>query len=114
VKLFNVSKSDKNDIITEVFRSKAILTGSPTIGKGITSGMAGLMEEIKGLSFRKKKAAAFGTYGWSGESQAVLSEWLKKSGFELLNEGIRALWNPDDEACAQCMAFGEEIAQKTH
>jgi flavorubredoxin len=114
VKLFNVSKSDKNDIITEVFRSKAILVGSPTIGKGITSGMAGLMEEIKGLGFKKKKAAAFGTYGWSGESPAVLSEWLKKSGFELLNEGLRALWNPDDEARAHCLAFGEEIAQKTH
>jgi len=114
VKLFNVSKSDKNDIITEVFRSKAILTGSPTIGKGITSGMAGLMEEIKGLSFKKKKAAAFGTYGWSGESPAVLSEWLKKSGFELLNEGIRALWNPDEEARIKCLAFGKEVAQKTH
>ncbi len=35
VKLFNLAKSDKNDVITEVFKSKAILVGSPTINKGI-------------------------------------------------------------------------------
>ena len=114
VKLFNLSKSDKNDIITEVFRSKAVLVGSPTIGKGITSGTAGLMEEIEGLHFKGKKAAAFGTYGWSGESVPKLSQWLTRSGFELVSDGLKVLWNPDDDARKGCLAFGEEIAQKTH
>ena len=31
VKVINASKEDKNDIITDIFRSKAILVGSPTI-----------------------------------------------------------------------------------
>nr|WP_158212458.1 hypothetical protein [Natranaerobius trueperi] len=30
VKLYNASKTDKNDLITEVFKSKALLMGSPT------------------------------------------------------------------------------------
>ena len=55
VKLFNSAKSDKNDVITEIFKSKAILLGSPTINRGILTSTAGLLEEIKGLGFKNKK-----------------------------------------------------------
>lgn len=112
LKLYNISKSDKNDVITEVFRSRAILVGSPTIGKGITSGTAGILEEIEGLRFKGKKAAAFGCYGWSGESVARISDWLARAGFEVVNQGLRCLWNPDDSAIQQCVDFGREVASR--
>ena len=112
VKIFNVANTDKNDIITDVFKSKAILVGSPTIGKGILSSIAEIMEMIKGLRFKNKKAAAFGCYGWSGESVKVLTEDLEKSGFSIINDGIRAMWNPDDESIDKCIEFGKEIAEK--
>ncbi len=34
---------------------------------GILNSVAGILEEMRGLGFRKKKAAAFGAYGWSGD-----------------------------------------------
>ncbi len=37
IKLFNISKTDKNDIMTEIYKFKTILVGSPTINKGIKS-----------------------------------------------------------------------------
>ena len=48
VKLFNLSKTDKNDAITEIFKSKAILMGSPTVNNGILVAVAAILEEIKG------------------------------------------------------------------
>lgn len=109
VKLFNSAKSDKNDIVSEVFKSKAILLGSPTVYKGVLSSVAGIMEEIKGLDFKNKKAAAFGAYGWSGEGVNVLSERLKDSGFTVINDGLRGLWNPDEQAIDNCRKFGKEF-----
>ncbi|MHA2001032.1 MAG: anaerobic nitric oxide reductase flavorubredoxin [Promethearchaeota archaeon] len=109
IQLLNAAKFDKNDIITEVFKSKAILVGSPTIGGGILSSMAEIMEMIRGMRFKNKKAAAFGCYGWSGESVKELNLILEKSKFELLNDGIRALWNPDDESRKKCVEFGKNI-----
>jgi flavorubredoxin len=108
VKLFNLAKSDKNDVITEVFKSKAILVGSPTINRGILVSVAGILEEMKGLKFKNKKAAAFGCYGWSGESTKLISETLKASGFEVVDDGIKALWNPDDENTTKCFEYGPE------
>lgn len=88
LKLLNAGKADKNDIITEIFKSKAILLGSPTVNKGILSSLAGLLEEVKGLGFKGKKAGSLGTYGWSGESVKRLESILDGAGFELVTEGI--------------------------
>ena len=72
VKVFNISKSDKNEVMTEVFKSKAIAVGSPTVANSILSPVAGWLEFLKQLKFKKKKAAAFGCYGWSGEDFAAI------------------------------------------
>lgn len=112
VKLYNTAKSDKNDIMTDIFKSKAILAGSPTVNKGIISSLAGILEEASGLGFKKKKAAAFGCYGWSGESIAVLTELLKKGGFEVVDDGLKVLWNPDEPSIEKAIEFGKSFVGK--
>jgi len=109
IKLYNIAKTDKNDIITEVFKSKMILVGSPTILNGISSSTAGLLEEIEGLKFKNKKATAFGCYGWSGGSVKKINAWLEKAGFEIVNEGIDCNWAPDDENQQACIDFGKNL-----
>ena len=110
VRLYNLAKTDKNDAVAELFRAKAVLVGSPTINRGILTSLASFFEEVKGLGFKDKKAAAFGCYGWSGENLKVISAQLKACGFELVNEGIQALWNPDDASRAEAEKFGEAFA----
>ena len=112
IKLFQCARSDKADIITEIFKAKAIIVGSPTVNRGILSAVGGILEEVKGLGFKNKKAAAFGAYGWSGESAKIITEKLKESGFEVLQEGIRVNWYPSAQDAESCISFGKEIAQK--
>lgn len=109
IKLHNSSKSDKNDIITDVFKSKLIIIGSPTINKGVLNSIAALLEIIRGLGFKEKKVSAFGCYGWSGESVELINESLKKSGFEVINNGFKALWNPDNESLNKAYEFGANL-----
>ena len=97
VKVFNVAKQDKNEIMTEVFKSKAIVAGSPTAVNDILSSVAGWLSFLKSLRFKNKKAAAFGCYGWSGESVKILQEKLKDAGFEVIEENVKSLWNPTEE-----------------
>lgn len=113
VKIMNAAKDDKNDILTELFRSKAFLVGSPTINYGISYAIAGLLEMIHGLKYKRKKAAAFGSYGWSGEAVKQISEKLQGCGLELVDEGMKALWVPDGDALEQCRAYGRNFAKCT-
>ncbi len=110
IKLYNAARSDINDIVTETFKSKGIVVGSPTINKGILHSIASFMEIAKGLNFQQKKGCAFGCYGWSGESVKLINGLLDEAGFELINDqGLRMLWFPDEEAVAAAKAYGQEI-----
>lgn len=97
VKVFNCAKSDKNEIMTEVFKSKAIVVGSPTVGNDILSSVDGWIHFLKSLKFKNKKAAVFGCYGWSGEGNKVLRDRLEDAGFQVIDEEIKSLWNPEEE-----------------
>lgn len=110
VKVMNASKDDKNDILTEIFQSKAVLVGSPTINYGYSFAIAGLLEMVKGLKFKKKKAAAFGSYGWSGEAPKQIAAHLAEAGFEVVDEGIKLLWVPDEDGLKQCVEYGKRFA----
>ena len=109
IKLMNSAKDDKTDILTEVFKSKAILVGSPTVNNGYLHSIAGILEMIKGMKLKGKKAAAFGSYGWSGEAVKLITEELRKAGFEVLNDGIKVEWTPGEEETSKCIEFGENL-----
>ncbi|MBR6870856.1 MAG: flavodoxin domain-containing protein [Candidatus Methanomethylophilaceae archaeon] len=109
VKVFNISKTDKNDIITEIFKSKAIALGSPTVVNGILSSVAGMLEMMTQVKFKGKRAAAFGCYGWSGESVKILQERLGNAGFDVIEENVRSNWNPEEEDLAQVPALVEAL-----
>jgi len=110
VKIFNLPKSDPNDVITEVFKSKLVVVGSPTINNGILHSIAGFTHLMKELKFKNKKAAAFGCYGWSGESTKILGELLANAGFKVIDEGFRNQWNPDNSQQLDAIEYGKKIA----
>ena len=111
VKVFNLAKSDENDLITEVFKSKTVVIGSPTISNSMLHSIAGFIHLMKELKFKNKKAAAFGCYGWSGESNKVVLEALGNAGFKIIDEGFRNLWNPDPAAQSGAVEYGRKIAK---
>lgn len=109
VKVYNVAKSDKTEVMTEIFKSKAIAVGSPTEGNDILCTVAGWLSFLKSLKFKNKKAAAFGCYGWSGESVKILKEKLADAGFAVVEEEVRSLWNPDEEDFAKIPALVKSL-----
>ncbi|MFA5675651.1 MAG: anaerobic nitric oxide reductase flavorubredoxin [Christensenellales bacterium] len=111
VKVYNLAKSDENDVITEVFKSKTVVIGSPTMANSVLHSTAGFIHLMKQLKFKGKKAAAFGCYGWSGESVKVLNELMENAGFEIVSEGYKNQWNPNDESQAKALDFGSAIAK---
>lgn len=110
VKVFNTARSDHNDLITEVFKAKGVVVGSSTINRGILSSTAAILETIRGLQFKNKVAASFGSYGWSGESPGVIEAKLREGGFAIAVEPIKAQWDPSEQDLAAGEAFGEAFA----
>ena len=112
VKVFNIAKTDKNELMTEVFKSKAIAVGSPTCVNDILTSVAGWLSFLKTLKFKNKKAAAFGCYGWSGESVKILQTKLSEAGFDVTEANVRSCWNPEEEDYALIPALAEALLTK--
>jgi flavorubredoxin len=110
VKVYNASSGDKSDMLTEVFRSKAICIGSPNLNGGLLTSVSAFLEEVHTLGTSGKKAAVFGSYGWSGTNLKLLSEKLTSAGFEVIGEGTKAQWNPDESALRDCVELGKKLA----
>lgn len=109
-KLINVAITDRNDIVTEIFKAKAIIIGSPTVNNGYLATMAPIMEDIRGMKFQNKIGAAFGSYGWSGESVKLIEEHLEKSGIAKAADGYRAKWQPTPADLEKCRELGKSMA----
>ncbi len=93
-KLMNLKTNDISDIMTNVLTAKYICVGSPTLNSNILPTVAGFLSYMKGLSPKKRIALAFGSFGWGGQSVAIIEEVLKECGLELL-ERVRLQYIPD-------------------
>ena len=109
-KLFHMGVSDRNDVITEVFKAKAIIVGSPTFNQGPLPTLSPVLEDLRGLKFKNKIGAAFGSYGWSGEAVEIIEKHLDTCKIQIVAEGIRAKWQPKPDDLAKCRELGQKVA----
>lgn len=112
-KVYHVAVTDRNDIITDIFRSKTIVVGSPTVNSGVLPTITPILEDLRGLRFQNKIGSAFGCYGWSGESIRLIEEHLVKCNIPLIREGIKFKWMPSSDDLSLCRDFGKELGEAT-
>jgi flavorubredoxin len=109
-KVCHAALSDGNDLMVDIFKAKLVVLGSCTHNNGILPSMAKILEEMKGLRFKNKIGAAFGSYGWSAESVRDIEEMFRKSGIPLVRPGLKVKWQPGPAEMEQCRAMGRELA----
>lgn len=110
-KLLHMAVTDRNDAIVEIFRSRAVVVGSPTLNNGLLPTIAPILEDLKGLRFADKIGLAFGSFGWSGESVRLIEEHFAKCKIPVIEPGIQAKWQPSEEDLARCRQIGMRVAQ---
>jgi anaerobic nitric oxide reductase flavorubredoxin len=102
--------SDRNDVLAEVFKSRAVIIGSPTFNGGPLPTIMPVLEDIRGLKFQNKIGAAFGSYGWSGESVKIIEDHLALSRIEKVADSVKVKWQPRPEDLAKCRELGVHVA----
>jgi anaerobic nitric oxide reductase flavorubredoxin len=110
-KILHMAVTDRNDALVEVFRSKAVLVGSSTVNNGLLPSLMPILEEIKGLKFKNKIGAAFGSYGWSGEGVKLIEQHLAACKIPTAAPGVLAKWQPTADDLEKCKALGRAVAK---
>ncbi len=111
VKPFNLRKWHRSDIMIDVMDAKAIVIGSPTLNNNLFPTVIDFLTYMKGLKPRNKIGAAFGSYGWSGESVKLINKEFEAMKVDLADEGLRIQYVPDDQGADACVTLGRKIGK---
>jgi flavorubredoxin len=110
VKLLSMNETHRSEVVYEVLEAGALIVGSPTLNNNILPQMADVMTYLKGLKPANLIGAAFGSYGWSGESVKHLEAMLKEMKVEIAAEAVSVKNVPDSGVLEKCHELGKTIA----
>lgn len=101
----------RSDIMTEVLDAAAVVVGSPTLNNGLFPTVADFLTYMKGLKPKNKLGAAFGSYGWSGESPKLVYDALSEMKVELVDDPLKIQYVPQEEGLEKSTALGRRIGE---
>ena len=101
----------RSDIITEIVDAGAIVVGAPTLNNGLFPTVSDFLTYMKGLKPLNKVAAAFGSYGWSGEAVKLINSEFEQMKFDIIDPGVRTNYVPDEQGMEACYELGKKIAK---
>ncbi len=110
-KLLNLRYNHRSDVMREVLNASAIVLGCPTLNNGLLPRMAGFLMYMRGLRPLNKVGAAFGSFGWSGESVKLLNTAMTEMKFDIVDDGLRVKYVPEEGDLSQCVELGRKVGQ---
>ncbi len=94
---YDIKANPMSDIVTDMFMSKYLAVGSPTINNGMMPPIAAFLCYIKGLRPLNHCGFAFGSYGWGGQSIGLVEDELRAAGIEIVLDKIRVTNIPSED-----------------
>jgi flavorubredoxin len=110
-KPMNLRQWHRSDVITEILDARAVVIGSPTLNNGLFPTLGDFLTYMKGLKPKNKIGAAFGSYGWSGESVKLINEALEEMKIQVIDPGVSLQYVPDEKGLDACRELGKKIAE---
>lgn len=107
----HIRSSHRSEIMTEVLDAAAVIVGSPTLNNQLFPTVSDFLTYMKGLKPKNKIGAAFGSYGWSGESVKLITQELEAMKFDIIDPGIKIQYVPDQNGKNACLEFGRKIGK---
>jgi flavodoxin I len=98
--------------IEELKSADAIALGSSTFYYKMLPPMEKFIESLSKANVKAKIAAAFGSYGWSGEAPVMIAEQMRKLGMNVIDPVLRIQYAPTEKDLEECKRLGKDLANK--
>lgn len=114
---FNIDICDIESVHFSTLEDKiahcsGIIVGSPTINQNILPQIYQLFAAVNPIRDKGKLAAAFGSFGWSGEAVKMIETNFTMLKLKVFEENIKVKFKPHEEEFLKCNIFGKAFADK--
>ncbi|MHB0866925.1 MAG: FprA family A-type flavoprotein [Thermoleophilia bacterium] len=110
-KIIKLRATPTSGAITEVFKSRGFLVGTPTLNNIMYPTVAQFLTHLRGLRPKDRIAGAFGSYGWAGGAVKEAYAELERMKLPTFDPGVQVLYRPSPDDEASCYEFGRAFAE---
>ncbi len=111
MRIMSLKQNHHSAVMTELADCGAVIVGSPTHNNNVMPYIASMLTYMKGLRPLNRVGAAFGSYGWSGESPKIIHEWLQSMKMDMVGDPLRQQWSTSHDSIAACYELGKSVGE---
>lgn len=108
--VLDIMEYSKTDLRNKIDQADGFLIGSPTFNRDAIPPVWELLAEVSAIVNKDKPAAAFGSYGWSGEAVKFIEQRLQQLQFKIAQPGLRINFVPTVNNLEEARNFGRTFA----
>ena len=108
----NVSKSDPSVILSDIFRYRGLIIGSPTYCGELFSPIEHLLQLIRIRDVKDRLYAAFGSYTWAPGSVKRLLPFAEEMKWELVGEAVELKMSDLSTVLDAGWSLGQAMAER--
>lgn len=112
VDLCDIEKMPLEELERKLAESEAIVLGSPTLNQNVLLQIYQVFALLNPIRDKGKLAAAFGSFGWSGEGVKIMNSGLSQLKLKVWDEGLAVRFYPHGEIQEKCIAYGKAFGEK--
>ncbi len=110
VEIFDAARTHVSYILPSLWSNEGVMIGAPTYEVKLFPPVAEILNMAANKGIRNRKAAYFGSYGWSGGALKELKKIIESANWELWGELVFR-GNPTEEDLRRGEEFGQSFAE---
>jgi flavorubredoxin len=112
VDLCDIEKMDMGTIERKISQASGIILGCPTFSQNILLPVYQVFALINPIRDRNKLAAAFGSYGWSGEGAKIMTSAMSNLKLKVVDDGLMIKFTPHSQVSDKCVEYGRNFGKQ--
>jgi flavorubredoxin len=112
IRVYDVSKTHASYIISDIFKYKGLILGSPTYCNELHPNMEALVSKLENMGVSNHYYGVFGSFSWAGAAVKKLVEVGESLKLELVNNTVEEKQGLKPDKYEACLALGKAMAER--
>jgi len=106
----DIEKMDAGMLADKIAKASAYMLGSPTINQNMLPQLYNVFASMTPIREKGKLSSCFGSYGWSGESEKILTTNMENMKLTFSGETLFLKFKPQKDDFERIKNFGKQFA----
>jgi flavorubredoxin len=110
--IHDVSKSHPSYILSDIFKYKGLIIGSPTYSNELYPNVKSLCDKLETRDIKHRVFGCFGSFAWAGTAAKALNNFGIRMKWDVVDNPVEMKQGLKAEQYDACVALGKSVGEK--